>query len=368
MRITEVETNLVTPEGYEFKWGEDMPVTPIGLTFLRIRTDDGVEGTATSWLPGTHSEVSEMVSLFFRHNLVGRDPLDREAIWQEMTATISQTMGTKATSAVDTALWDIAAKAAGLPLYKYLGGHSSRKPAYASTTHYADVQGYLDLADECLAQGYRAYKLHPFGDPDRDIELCRAVRAHVGPDVRLMIDPVNLYDFNGAMRVGRVLDDLDFYWYEAPIRDEDVAGLQRLTRELRTPVAVGESLVRGIWDYANLLRNDAGDIIRVIGDAMGGITGMRKVGALCEVFNRQVETHSYGPTLVQAAHLHFMLSAPNSEYFENPVPGGMLDFGMKDTITIGADGFVEAPQGPGLGFEVDWDAVDDATVLHHVWS
>lgn len=368
MRITAVETNVVKPDGYAFKWGENQPTVPIALTFVRVHTDEGITGNATAWLPGTHSEVAEMIELFIRHNLVGRDPLDREAIWQEMTATINNTMGSKATSAVDTALWDLAAKAAGVPLYKLLGGHSAVKPAYASTTHYEDIDGYLKLADECIALGYRAYKLHPFGVPDKDIELCRAVREHVGPDIRLMLDPVNHYDFNGAMRVGRVLDELDFYWYEAPIRDEDMAGLQRLTRELRTPVAVGESLVRGIWDYANLLRNDAGDIMRTIGDAMGGITGMRKVGAMCEAFNRQIETHSYGPTLVQAAHLHFMLAAPNSEYFEQAVPSGMLDFGMKDVVTVGKDGNVVAPTKPGLGYDVDWDVVDNATDRHALWS
>ncbi|NYG59854.1 L-alanine-DL-glutamate epimerase-like enolase superfamily enzyme [Nocardioides daedukensis] len=368
MRITEVETYLVRPDGYSFKWGEKQPVVPIALTFIRVKTDVGVEGHATAWLPGSHSEVGEMVELFFRHNLIGRDPLDREAIWQEMTATINNTMGTKATSAVDTALWDLAAKAADLPLYKYLGGHQDSKPAYASTTHYNDIESYLRLADESIALGYQAYKLHPFGVPDKDIDLVRAVREHVGPDIRLMIDPVNHYDFNGAMRVGRVLDELDFYWYEAPIRDEDIAGLRRLTAELSTPIAAGESLVRGIWDYANLLRNDAGDIIRTIGDAMGGITGLRKVGAMCEAFNRQIETHSYGPTLVQAAHLHFMLSAPNSEYYEQAVPGGMLDFGMKDVITVGPDGRVQAPTKPGLGYEVDWDAVDNATEVHKTWN
>lgn len=368
MKITAVETNLVRPDGYNFKWGENLPTVPIALTFVRIHTDEGIEGHATSWLPGTHSEVSEMIELFIRHNLIGRDPLDREAIWQEMTNTVSSTMGSKATSAVDIALWDLAAKAAGLPLYKLLGGHQDSKPAYASTTHYPDIDSYLQLADKVIAQGFKAYKLHPFGDPDRDIELCRAVRDHIGPDIRLMIDPVNAYDFNGAMRVGRVVDELDFYWYEAPIRDEDIAGLQRLTRELKTPIATGESLVRGIWDFANLLTAGAGDMFRVIGDAMGGITGMRKVGALCEVFNRQIETHSYGSTLVQAAHLHFMLSAPNSEYFEQPVPGGILDFGMKDVITVDANGMVQAPTKPGLGFDVDWDTIDNATISHSRWE
>lgn len=368
MKITEIETHLAIPDDYAFNWGDDQPTVPIALTFIRIGTDEGISGVSTAWLPGAHNETSEMVELFLRQVLLGRDPFDREAIWLKMMQMVNNTMSAKAASAVDIALWDLAGHALGKPVHKLLGGNKVRVPAYASTYTYSTIQEYLDLADECIGLGFKAFKLHPFGDPERDIELVRAVRDHVGPSIRLMLDPVNAYDFQDAMRVGRVLDELDFYWFEAPTRDEDIAGLTRLTQELRTPIAVGESLVRGVWDAANYLRLGAGDMYRVIGDAAGGITGMQKIGAACEVFNRRVETHSYGATLVQAAHLHFMLSAENSEYFEQPVPGGMLDFGMKSTVTVREDGYVYAPSENGLGFEVDWNDVENATVKHHLWS
>jgi L-alanine-DL-glutamate epimerase-like enolase superfamily enzyme len=95
---------------------------------------------------------------------------------------------------------------------------------------------------------------------------------------------------------------------------------------------------------------------------MGGITGMRKVGALAEAHGRRMEPHSYGSTLVQAAHLHHMLASRNCTFFEMPVPKGPLDFGMKDVIEADADGFVHAPTAPGLGYEVDWDVISDGTV------
>jgi L-alanine-DL-glutamate epimerase-like enolase superfamily enzyme len=368
MQITGVTTNLVRPENYDFKWGDDQPVVPIALTFIRIHTDDGFEGCASTWLPGAHSEVAETIAQFTRHSLIGRNPLDRELIWQDMMRLTRNTISPKAASAADIALWDLAGHAAGLPVYKLLGAHSDRAPAYASTTSFPEVSQFVDIALESKKLGFKALKLHAYGDPDRDIEVCREVRDAVGPDMRLMLDPVNAYNFLGAMRVGHALDKLDFYWFEAPTHDEDIAGLARLTRELKTPVATGESLVRGIWDFPNLLTSEAGDIIRCIGDAIGGITGMRKVGALCEAFNRNLETHSYGSTLVQAAHLHFILSAPNSEYMEVPVPSGMLDFGMLDVIETDDEGFVNAPTKPGLGYAVDWDVVEDATVAKNVWT
>jgi L-alanine-DL-glutamate epimerase-like enolase superfamily enzyme len=368
MEITGVTTNIVRPDNYDFKWGDDQPVVPVALTFIRIHTDSEIEGHASTWLPGAHSEVAETIAQFTRHNLIGRDPLDRELIWQDMMRLTRNTVSPKASSAVDIALWDLAGKAAGLPVYKLLGAHADKAPAYASTTSFPEVSEFVEIALQSQKLGFNALKLHAYGDPDRDIGVCRAVREAVGPDMRLMLDPVNAYDFLGAMRVGHVLDDLDFYWFEAPTHDEDIAGLARLTSELRTPVATGESFVRGIWDYPNLLTNGAGDIFRCIGDAMGGITGMRKVGALCEAFNRNLETHSYGSTLVQAAHLHFILSAPNSEYMEVPVPSGMLDFGMVDVIETDPEGFVHAPTKPGLGYDVDWDVVDAATKATASWT
>jgi L-alanine-DL-glutamate epimerase-like enolase superfamily enzyme len=368
VRIVEVVTNTVRPDEYDFKWGDDQPVVRTALTFVRIRTDDGVEGAATSWLPGSHSEVADTIELFSRHSVLGKDPFDREAIWQDMMRLGRNTISPKASSAMDIALWDLAGRALNLPVYKLLGAFHDSVPAYASTVSYPNVQDYVDLAFTCRDQGFKAFKIHAYGDPVRDVEVCRAVREAVGSSMRLMFDPVNSYDYLDALWVGRALDELDFYWFEAPTHDEDLAGLRRLADKLKTPLAVGESLVRGPWDYPNLLTSGAADMIRCIGDAVGGITGMRKIGALAESFNRRLETHSYGSTLVQAAHLHFQLSVSNSEYFELPVPPGMIDFGMIDVIRADEHGRINAPTKPGLGYDVDWDVVENATKDHRVWK
>jgi L-alanine-DL-glutamate epimerase-like enolase superfamily enzyme len=104
------------------------------------------------------------------------------------------------------------------------------------------------------------------------------------------------------------------------------------------------------------------DSVRSVGDWIGGISAMRKSAALCEAFGVKYEPHSYGTTLVQAAHFHVMLAIHNCDLVELPVPQGILDQCMKDTMRVGADGYVEAPTKPGLGYELDWDAVDDRTV------
>jgi L-alanine-DL-glutamate epimerase-like enolase superfamily enzyme len=157
MKITKVITNVVRPEGYSFNWGNDQPTIDIALTFLRIETDTGHVGSASTWLPGPHSEVAENIELFARKVLIGRDPLEREAVWQELMMLTRNTVSPKMTSAVDIALWDLAGKIAQLPIYKLLGAYRHAVTAYASTTSYPEVQDYVDLALECRDAGFRAF-------------------------------------------------------------------------------------------------------------------------------------------------------------------------------------------------------------------
>jgi len=115
-------------------------------------------------------------------------------------------------------LWDIAGKATNLPLYRLLGGYRDRIRAYASTLVYDTIDEYIELAKKCKEEGFTAFKIHVWGEPDKDIELCKALRDAF-PDMDLMIDALCAYDRVGALRVGRVLDQLNFYWFESPLRE-----------------------------------------------------------------------------------------------------------------------------------------------------
>ena len=139
-------------------------------------------------------------------------------------------------------------------------------------------------------------------------------------------------------------------------------GLADLTRSFKMPITATESVTEGLRGYPKYLTGNVVDTIRSVGDWIGGISAMRKAAALCEAFNTKYEPHSYGTTLVQAAHLHVMLAIHNCDLFELPVPEGILDIGMKDVIRVTKDGFVEAPTKPGLGYEVDWDKIKELTL------
>ncbi|MEV6815651.1 enolase C-terminal domain-like protein [Micromonospora sp. NPDC051296] len=361
MKITDLRTRVVAPPEFVFQWREDIPPVQLTMTVFEIETDEGITGVSTSWLPAAPHEIAESANHFFKPLLVGADPFQREKIWQELMAFSRYMISPKAASNIDIALWDIAGKAAGRPVYELLGAYRDRVPVYITTETQKHAQDYADIAVKCKEQGLHGVKLHAAATPDKDIEACRATRAAVGDDFTLMLDATSAYDWHDAVRVGREIEKLGFHWYEDPMRDDDVAGFVQLCQVLDVPVLMGESTARGPWTFAHYLSQGACDGLRAVGDIIGGITGLRKIGALAELHNRRMEPHSYGSTLVQAAHLHYILSVRNCEFFELPYPRGPLDFGMKDVIEVGDDGYVRAPTAPGLGYEVDWDVIDNAT-------
>lgn len=359
--IKDVEVVVCRIPGLEVSYRDAVPPRNLIVSVVKIVTDDGIEGNVLTWLPDAGSEIGDSIAMFLRRMVVGRSLWERERIWTDMMGLAGFTASLKAISAIDIALWDAAARAVGLPLYKYLGAQRSSIKAYASTVTYPSVDDYVQLAIGCADEGFRGFKIHAYGDPDRDLEVCMAVHDAVGERMDLMLDPVNTYDYLDALRIGRALEKMGFYWYEAPIRDDDLVGYRNLSKALDIPVVGAESRTR-LGEFAAYLTADALDGLRCVGDGIGGITPMRKIGAMCEAFNRNLEPHSYGTTLIQAAHLHYMLSVRNCVYFEAPVPLGILDFGMRDAIKPDANGMVTVPDKPGLGYEVDWDQISDAVI------
>lgn len=358
MKITGVDARILKPLDYTFRWKEEWAPRTLEHVLLRITTDEVHEGLCITWLMSAGEITSALPGL--RALLVGQDPHNVEAISYKLTDKLNTPNAVAST--VDICLWDLLGKHHGEPVYRLLGAARDRIKSYASTVMYDTVPEYVQIAQQCYDQGFRAFKLHAFGVPDKDIEVCRAVHKVFGGRMDLMLDPVNAYDRLGAFKVGKVLEELDFYWYEAPIADSDLNGLRDLSRSFRIPITATESVAEGLRGYPKYLVDGAVDSVRSVGDWIGGISAMRKSAALCEAFNTKYEPHSYGTTLIQAAHLHVMLAIHNCDLFEIPVPQGILDIGMKDTIRVEADGCVSAPTKPGLGYDVDWNAIESLTL------
>lgn len=358
MRIADVRAFELKPYPRKLKYFDKMPAHAFERVLVRVIADNGLEGHCITYLMPPAAMRQRLAGV--RQLLIGRDPHDTEFVSYALTAGLERP--DHVASTIDICLWDLIGKHHKTPVYKLLGAARDRLRAYASTYSYETVEEYVQIALEAKSRGFTALKLHAHGMPDKDIIVCRAVREAVGDEMDLMIDPVNAYDRAGALKVGRVLEDLDFIWLEAPVPDSDIDGLADLSRRLSIPIAAVESVFTGFRSYAPYLTGRTVAALRSVGDAIGGITAMRKTAALCEAFHVKYEPHSYGTTLVQAAHLHLMLSIFHCDFVEIPVPLGMWDEGMKSGIEITPDGFVNAPQDPGLGYGIDEDAIRDMIV------
>jgi hypothetical protein len=195
-----------------FAW-DNIPVTTYhqgataasgsNLGLLRIRTDAGLEGHA---FLGSASNPAAMdgpqLIRSLKPMLMGKNPLERERIHAGMRL-VNRTVSYRTIGAVDTALWDLAGKIAGLPVHALMGTFRTTIPAYASSQVLPDAAAYVDQAQAFKAAGWQAYKIHPPRDPDHDIRVCQAVRKAVGDDYRLMLDSTWSYDYTDALRVGR---------------------------------------------------------------------------------------------------------------------------------------------------------------------
>jgi L-alanine-DL-glutamate epimerase-like enolase superfamily enzyme len=279
------------------------------------------------------------------------------------------------TSAADVCLWDILGKAVNRPIYKLLGGgcggSKNKLMAYASSTHHPAIEDYAPEVVKAKSEGFKAYKIHPgLGDHTKGpaipayighMEEIKQVRQAAGDEFILAHDPVQMYNRYEAMKVGRLLDELDYAWFEDPIRTTDMDGLRELCSALSLPIHVGEFLY-SISDFAEYISKGALDVARLIADNVGGISGSMRVGLLADAFGLECTPHNWGNTLDLALHFHLELALPNASWFEVPYPPELSDhpyFNYK--FRPDKDGYIYAPTEPGMGYPIDRAALDKVT-------
>jgi L-alanine-DL-glutamate epimerase-like enolase superfamily enzyme len=383
VRITDIRVQAFRT--YADRWdighAQLLPKAEVIQTVTLIETDQGVTGT---YLGGASHGIDtdglnivdrEMTAHRVRDLLVGQDPFDREMIWKWMwVANIQENVA----SVIDNALWDLAGRAAGIPVHKLMGGARDRVLAYASTyPNIGKPEVYAEHALACKAEGYRAYKIHPhyFWDPETgkptpgrpsnikaDIETIHLVREAVGPDYVLMYDPWGTYmSLEEAIKVGRELEKLNYYWYEHPMPEYRVESYVRLSRELAIPILSPEIAAGGVFTRAEWILRGAGDMIR-IDTTRGGITGARKTAVVAEAYGLRCELHVGGWANLQVLGA---TSEDTSQYYEKGLLAPGVDYDaphpyLKNTCDkLDGDGFVTVPTLPGLGYEIEWDYISD---------
>lgn len=383
MKISDIR--IKTFRTYADRWdiGHALLVPRADLlqTVLAIETDEGVTGYYFGG--GSHGDAEglnfvdqQMIRGRILPLLRGQDPLDREMVWKWMwVANIPENVA----SVIDNALWDLAGRAFNTPVYKLMGGAGRQKvKAYASTYPNIGVpRVYAEHALACKAEGYVAYKIHPhyFWNPETgeptpgrpsnikaDIETIHLVREAVGPDYVLMYDPWGTYmTMEEAIQVGRELEKLNYYWYEHPMPEYRVESYVRLSRELTIPILSPEIVAGGVFSRAEWILRGAGDMSR-IDVVRGGITGARKTAIVCEAYGLRCEMHMAGWGNLQVIGA---TSEDTSEYYEKGLLAPGVDYDaphpyLKNTCDkIDAQGYVHMPTGPGMGYEIVWDYIDD---------
>ncbi len=326
--------------------------TPI----VRIVADDGAEGTGYAYTIGVGgSSVLALIRDHLGPWLIGRDPAKVEEIWNGMLffthATTVGAITALAMAAIDTALWDMRCRRAGLPLHVMAGGMRERIPVYTTEG------GWLHIAPERLveetlaakAQGFKGAKIK-VGKPSgaEDERRLAAVRKATGPDFALMVDANQRFSATEAIRRAARWAALDLDWFEEPLPADDIEGHTQIVRAITTPVAVGESLYSP-GHFAEYLRRGACGIVQVDVARIGGVTPWLKVAHMAEAMNVPVAPH-----FLMELHVALCCAVPNAIWLEY-IP--QLDPITTSRLRI-ENGQAYASTAPGLGIDWDWKAIE----------
>lgn len=315
------------------------------LSLVYIETDEGITGVGAGLQTPNFEALKEL--------LTGEDPLCTEKIWQKIYATREGKKYIETLSVIDIALWDLKAKAAGLPLYKLLGGMRKNVECYAAGGYYAPDKSILDLQHEMelyLKWNVRAVKMKVGGlTPQEDAQRVRAVRQVIGPDVKLLVDANCAWRINEAVEFAKRAEDCMLYWFEEPLGALDFEGFRRLAGSTWIPLAAGESL-QGLFEEACLIETGSLAFIQPDACLSGGVSQVMKIGTLAEAKHISIAPHG-----LQQVHVHLNCAMSNTAIteFYPPTFDRLVYDAYQYPVLINQDGTVSPPENPGASFDIN---------------
>lgn len=383
MRITSVECHVLLQPTYDITAASSAQDDII----VEIHTDDGVTGVGETdvnpWIakacieaPGSHNMGVGLTEM-----LIGADPFDIEALWERMY--VGSAMNGRrgavinAIGALDIALHDLRGKALGKPCYELLGGaaresitpYASLQPETGSYEDYRDSM--IEWARNAVAAGFRAIKAEiTLGGPyahtglrepwERSTEVLAGVRGAVGPDVAVLVDVQYAFpDAGTALEILKTWQEYDLFFVETPLWPDDLDGYRRLAEEQPIPIAAGEWLTTR-FEHIDLMDRGKVRIVQPDTGRVGGLTEARRVGSLAAERNLQVVPHLWKTSISIAAAVHLAATLPHCPYIEY-MPADLTASGLRRDVAADpvelVDGRVALPTRPGLGVEINWDAV-----------
>ena len=365
MKIVDVETIYVRqPQVKEqADSGQD-------AVLVRVHTDEGLTGlgeidsaplAVKGFIDGPYSHS---VCKGLKHMLIGQDPFQTEYLWHRMYDE-NLYVGRRATAihamaGIDLALWDIKGKALGVPVWRLLGGgFHERIRCYASTLFGDTPEETRDLAERIRGRGFSAAKFcwGPMGQSEKlDVEMVAQARAGLGDELDLMIDAGLAWDGRTAIRRARAFSEYNIFWLEEPVRPDDYEGYRKLSEATTVHIAAGEHESHHL-SFLELMDRGRIDIVQV-DLARCGFTEAMKIASLAHDRGLKAANHGFSTYINVMAALHWLNSIPNALIAEFVVQEST---GLREQITKqklrAIDGFLEIPQEPGLGIELDEEAV-----------
>jgi len=340
-------------------------VTKRDTVVVKVTTADGLTGYGESYNGRAPLAIAATVNTTLRDLFVGLDAGSTTAVWDVFERRVLANHGTCAAcvcamSGVDLALWDLAGKALGVPVYRLLGGSSREVPAYAGgfALGYAAPSAVIDEALSQVAAGYGAVKLRLGDAVDRDIERARALRAALGSDVALLADANCRYSVSDVRTMLPVLAEVGAGWLEEPFppyQDRAWRSAGSIAAGV-LPLAAGENCYTR-YEFQRLLDAGAVSVVQPDLSRCGGLTEALRIASLASAAGLPVCTHGCHTGLNFAASVHYLASVENAWYFEadGSTDNPLRTVACSPSYSLSASGTVTPLDGPGLGVDVDED-------------
>lgn len=364
IRITDVIAHPLTqtlPKPTVTSWGA---YSAVSIVLVEVRTDAGITGVGEALARFSPKAYAELIETSLKPRLIGRDARDIGALWQSMRRALSGRAGgmlIEAVAGVDIALWDILGKAANMPIARLLGGMGRTEiPVYAAAVNWvADDEADREL-DGYLARGFTRIKVklaQPVKDACRRIER---LRERAGDEVGLCVDANWAYQLDEAVEIGRALAANGYFWFEEPLAPENEQGYEELRRRCDVPLAAGESNFT-VDQAMRLVMNRTLSVLQPDVARAGGITETRRMAELARNHDVAYAPHiGMSGIVCETASVHLAAAMPNFRVMEcecdlSPFKRDLAD--LAPGCIRQKNGMLNVPDGPGLGIEIDWDAV-----------
>ncbi|MCH7626987.1 MAG: mandelate racemase/muconate lactonizing enzyme family protein [Chloroflexi bacterium] len=338
--------------------------------FVRVYTDEGITGIGECFRRQP-TLVKALIEDLLTPALVGKDPTETEPRFRDMErAGSGLEMGGAvwcAIAGLDIALWDIKGKAVNQPIWKLLGGRVRNKVRMYASSMDRNLTPLEEArrAASFVEQGYSGYKLHSavpraIDDPsDETVDTVTEVRKAVGDDIDILVDVNGAFSVHHAIEIGKALEDLGVFHFEEPRPHYDLEGLAQVADALTIPIASGE-MIYTLYDYRDLILRGRVDIIQPDIVKAPGFTEFQKIAALCTAFGKPITVHNTQPILSTVAHLHvcaaYSIIPYAQEYNIEPISIRDERPVLKEPLVV-KDGYLDVPEGPGLGVELDEEAL-----------